>query len=233
MRLFFAIAYLLILGAYVVSHAYDVTGRALEVRDYAESLALYIFLLSLAFLSVSEIAARWLKSEGKTASEIMAENMRAHIYTTRIIVFIVIIGFPLFAYFNWSRGWGISDAVIVAIPTILLAIVIAEQNLYNYLSSRLERTGIEQARVAAVFQIVDTIYKDPSRSGVPEQHDVDELEHRLRIWEDRTAEPNFAKFAAQARSTLFSIKRNSADSVWEQYLERLHSDLSSYVQSYT
>jgi hypothetical protein len=145
----------------------------------------------------------------------------------------VIVGFPLFVYFNWSRNWGISDAVIVAIPTILLAIVIAEQNLYNYLSSRLERTGIEQARVAAVFQIVDTIYKNPSRSGIPEQHDVDELEHRLRIWEDRTAEPNFAKFAAQARSTLFAIKRNSADSVWEQYLERLHSDLSSYVQSYT
>jgi hypothetical protein len=184
-------------------------------------------------LSVSEIVFRWIKEQGKTASEIMAENLKAHIYTTRIIVFVVIVGFPLFIYFNWSRGWGISDAVIVAIPTILLAIVIAEQNLYSYLSSRLERTGVEQARVAAVFQIVDTIYKDPERYGVPAQHDVDELEHRLRIWEDRTAEPNFAKFAAQARSTLLSIKRNSAHSVWQSYLESLHSDLASYVQSYT
>jgi hypothetical protein len=78
MRLFFALAYLFILSAYGVSHAYDVTGRALEVRDYAESLALYIFLLSLAILSISEIATRWSKSAGKTASEIMAENIRAH-----------------------------------------------------------------------------------------------------------------------------------------------------------
>lgn len=44
MRLFFAIAYLLLLSAYGFSHFYDLTGRALEVRDYAESLALYIFL---------------------------------------------------------------------------------------------------------------------------------------------------------------------------------------------
>ncbi|WP_232617027.1 hypothetical protein [Marinomonas sp. BSi20584] len=163
----------------------------------------------------------------------MSENLKAHVYTTRIVVALIVVGFPAFVYFNWSRSWGISDAVIVAIPTILLAIVIAEQNVYTYLSGRLDRIGIEQARVAAIYQVVDTMLKDPTRKGMPSKEDLDELEHRLRLWEDRTAEANFAKFAAQSVNTLRSIERNSAKAVWDDYLRLIHKDLKEYVESFT
>jgi hypothetical protein len=233
MRLLFAIIYIVVLALYIASHAFELPDALLEFRLYAEKVALYCFLASLTILSISEISSRLFRKGGRTSSEIMSENLKAHIYTTRIVVALVVVGFPVFVYFNWSRGWGISHAVIVAIPTILLAIVIAEQNVYTYLSSRLERIGIEQARVAAVYQVVDTMVKDPTRKGMPSEEDLDELRHRLKLWEDRTAEANFAKFAAQAMYTLRSIERNSAEAVWDDYLKLIHRDLGEYVKSYT
>lgn len=233
MKLIFAIIYLVVLVLYIASHSFDLPDALIEFRLYLETVALYCFLVSLTILSISEISSRWLRKGGKTSSEIMSENLKAYIYITRIAVALVVVGFPAFIYFNWSRSWGISDAVIVAIPTILLAIVIAEQNIYTYLSNRLERTGIEQARVAAIYQVVDTMFKDPTRKGMPNKEDLDELEHRLRLWEDRTAEANFAKFAAQAVHTLRSIERNSAEAVWDDYLKLIHRDLREYVESFT
>lgn len=233
MKSLFAIIYLVVLILYVVSHAFELPDLLLEFRLYSEKVALYCFLVSLTILSIGEIASRWLRKGSKTSSEIISENLKAHIYTTRTVVALVVVGFPVFIYFNWSRGWGISDAVIVAIPTILLTIVIAEQNVYTYLSNRLERAGIEQARVAAIYQVVDSMVKDPSRKGMPSKEDLEELEHRLRLWEDRTAEATFAKFAAQAIKTLRSIEKNSAEAVWDDYLTLIHRDLGEYVESYT
>ncbi|MBQ0794328.1 MAG: hypothetical protein KBT81_17420 [Oleispira antarctica] len=233
MKLIFAIIYLVVLSLYIASHAFGAPDILLELRRYSETVALYCFLISLTILSISEISSRWFRKGGRTSSEIISENLKAHIYTTRMVVALVIVGFPVFIYFNWSLGWDVSDAVIVAIPTILLAIVIAEQNIYTYLSSQLERTGIEQARVAAIYQVVDTMLKDPTRKGMPSKEDLDELEHRLRLWEDRTAEANFAKFSAQAVITLRSIERNSAEAVWDDYLRLIHRDLGEYVESFT
>ncbi len=233
MRQYFSALYIVALSLYILSHIVDVPEIGSEIRGYAETLVLYFFLASFAILSFSNIFSKWFKKERKTASETISENLKAHVFTTRIIVFIVVVGFPLFLYFNHSKDWGVSDAVVVAIPTILLAIVIAEQNVYTYLANRLERTGIEQARVAAVYQIVDTMLKDPTRKGIPEQYDIEELEHRLRLWEDRTAEANFAKFASQAIITLRSIKRNNATAVWDQFLDRVHTDLGEFVDSFT
>lgn len=233
MKLLFAVIYISVLVLYIASHAFELSDTLIEFRLYAETVALYCFLVSLTILSISEISSRWRHKGGRTSSEIMSENLKAHIYTTRTVVALVVVGFPVFVYFNWSRSWGISDAVIVAIPTILLAIVIAEQNVYTYLSGRLERTGIEQARVAAIYQVVDTMLKDPTRKGMPSKEDLGELEHRLRLWEDRTAEANFAKFAAPAVNTLRSIERNSAEAVWDDYLRLIHKDLGEYVESFT
>ncbi|WP_404397934.1 hypothetical protein [Idiomarina loihiensis] len=233
MKLLLAITYIVVLALYIVSHAFELPDILIEFRLYSEKVALYCFLVSLTILSVSEILSRWLRKGRRTSSEIMSENLKAHIYTTRVVIALVVVGFPVFVYFNWSRAWGISDAVIVAIPTILLAIVLAEQNVYTYLSSRLERIGIEQARITSVYQVVDTMVKDPTRKGMPDKEDLDELRHSLKLWEDRTAEANFAKFAAQARNTLRSIERNSAEAIWDDYLKRIHRDLGEYVRSYT
>jgi hypothetical protein len=74
---------------------------------------------------------------------------------------------------------------------------------------------------------------DPLRNGIPEQHEIEELEHRLRLWEDRTADANFAKFAVQAISTLKSIKRNNAVAIWDEFLKTIHRDLKEYVESHT
>jgi hypothetical protein len=73
-----------------------------------EKLALYCFLLSLAILSVTEVASKFQK-KGKTISELITENLKAHVYTTRLSVIVVIVGFPLFVYLNWSHGWEVSD----------------------------------------------------------------------------------------------------------------------------
>ncbi|PJE57198.1 hypothetical protein TY87_00555 [Marinomonas sp. BSi20584] len=233
MKLLFAVIYLVVLVLYIGSHIFELPDALIEFIQYSETVLLYYFLVSLTILSISEILSRWRRKGCRTSSEIMSENLKAHVYTTRIVVALIVVGFPAFVYFNWSRSWGISDAVIVAIPTILLAIVIAEQNVYTYLSGRLDRIGIEQARVAAIYQVVDTMLKDPTRKGMPSKEDLDELEHRLRLWEDRTAEANFAKFAAQSVNTLRSIERNSAKAVWDDYLRLIHKDLKEYVESFT
>lgn len=233
MKLFLAIGYLVLLILYIASHLVVTPYSVTAFREYAERLILYFYLVSLALLSLSEIASRFFAKKKKTASELQSDHLKAYVYTTRIIGFLVLVGFPLFLYFNWSRSWNLSDAVVVSIPTILLAIVIAEQNIYTYSTSRLERFGIEQARVMAIFQIVDTIMKSPNRKGIPEDYDLDELDERLRLWEDRTADANFARFAAQARNTLRAIRKNQAEGVWEQYLNRLYTDLRGYVATFT
>lgn len=229
MRIAFATLFLVLLALYAVSFFIPLPTVISELRYYLERLALYVYLTLLAVFSISTIVERLRRNTNLTTSEIIAEQMKAHIYITRIVSFAVLIGFPLLIYMNWSREWGLSDAVMVAIPATLLALAISEQNIYTYATTRMERFGIEQARATAVYQIVDTIRKNPLRKGRPNEDDVRELESRFEAWELQTAEPNFAKFAAQARQTLRAIDRNAAAEVWNNFLDSVHADLKESV----
>lgn len=100
MKLLLSVIYLVVLALYIASHAFDLPDTLVELRLYAETVALYCFMMSLTILSVSEISSRWRRKGGRTSSEIISENLKAHIYRTRIVVALVVVGFPVFVYGN-------------------------------------------------------------------------------------------------------------------------------------
>lgn len=210
-----------------MSYFFALPGRVEEVRDLVEKSFLYIYFISLSILSLSTII-EYIKSrkEKQGISKRNALLLKAHTYLTRIIVLGLLVVFPLVIYFNSKYGWQLSDAVIVSIPTVILAMLIAEQNLYAYISAISDVTDSELAALASLRQVVDTMHKDPtSKTKIPSEKSIALLERSLERLEQRTREPDFARFASQAILTLDSIKTNNATEIWCKYIQRLHDDL--------
>ena len=198
-----------------------------ELRELVENSFLYIYFISLFVLSFASIV-KYIRSR-KHKQGIYEQNailLKAHTYITRIIVFGLIVIFPMVIHFNLKYSWQLSDAVIVSIPTITLAMLIAEQNLYTYVSARSDVVDYELAALSSLRQIVDTMYNDPaSKTKMPSEKSISRLERALERLEERTKEPNFAKFATQAILALDSIKSNNATQIWQEYIHRLYDDL--------
>jgi hypothetical protein len=201
--------------------------RLIEVREYIEIVFLYVYFISLSLISLAHIFEKLFKKHKlNNASENTAFLLRAHTYITRVIVLGLLVAFPLLMYFNMTYKWGLSDAVVVSIPTVVLAMLIAEQNLYSYMSSRADLTNRELSALASVRQVVSSIYSDPEfKNKVPDEKSILMLEKSLERLEQRTREPNFAKFSTQAILTLDSIKTNKTIEIWGEFINRLHEDL--------
>lgn len=229
MRTLFATAYLLLLMAYAASHFIDdIPAKFLEVRKYFESVFLYVYLCILGVLSISQIA-RYIRPPRShpTITQVRADMLAAYTYVTRIVVFALIIGLPLLIVFNFEYAWGLSDTTLVAIPTVILALLVAEQGLYSFHVSRLDASGPEAAALSSLRQVIESLMKSRELKVLPDKRELDVLDRALARLEERTFDQNFAKFATQARMTLHTIRENDSLAIWKKFIERVSADLNS------
>jgi len=225
MKTTLASVFLIFIAVYISSYIYESPLLLQEIRTLIERVFLYVYFISLGILSIIQIASAVLnKDREETTSSIISKLMAAHMYATRIVVFILIVGFPALMYFNISYTWELSDSVIIAIPTIILAMLVAEQNLYSFAIARTENNGMELAALASVRQVVNSIYNSPKK-GIPDKATLAVLERSLELLQQKTHEANFSKFATQAILTLHSIRDNEATEIWQGCIEQLYNDL--------
>jgi len=228
LRLVLSTIFLILVVAYLASFWLPMPDWLASVKGYSEALLIAFAIFSLSILSVQHIAAKIFSRRNELTSKALADLLRAHIYITRVVIFVVAVGFPLFVYYNINSAWGISDAVIVAIPTILLAMVIAEQNVHTYLTARVEKAGEEKARIAPIYEAVKGILAETSHDKMPQDRLLDALSERLLRVESATGEPSFAMCAARSHTELCKFRKAGVSEDMRLFLEDMKNKLHEY-----
>lgn len=208
----------------MLSKKLDYPEWSINAFDIVYHMIAWVFLSGLLFSSILELL-KWRSGKSGNTWNLKLESFKALVHITGFLVIIAGISIPVLLYLGNRNEWNISDTLLVSIPTFILAVLVAQQNLVNSTNYFLSEISREKSLITAVKQCVSDINASFAHDQKPQKFTIQKLKKSLEHLSRESRVEEFVAYAIQAQLTLETVIEKDSKEFWRGFTSILEKNL--------